>query len=133
MKDASGKTNPRLIALKPISDAIRQSGVGANCADAELLKPVQTPKLLAALTDGAAPPAVEKAPKPSEESEQKSTEAHKPLAPELTDPVVERSTDKTILIVDDNKTNRKLIDIFLNRLGVAHHSASDGADPSRFT
>ncbi len=112
----------RVVALRPMDDAIHQNGSEHNFTDCEVIKPVQTAKLLEALT---APQKVQtrrKADQETQDTPPSNGAAQKRVATELTEPV----SDKTILIVDDNKTNRKLIEIFLNRLGVTHHSASDG-------
>ncbi|MBO9407276.1 response regulator [Shimia sp. R9_1] len=118
LKAAQGRKKARLIVVKPISEALKTDKVKTPQADAELLKPVLTPKLLAALVpdeidaeEAAAPKAFFAA-----------NGAPKPIAQELS----ELPEDKTILIVDDNKTNRKLIEVFLTRLGISHYSANDG-------
>ncbi|NKW91509.1 response regulator [Rhodobacteraceae bacterium R_SAG9] len=111
----------RVISLRPMDDAIHQTDSKNTYTDREVIKPVQTPKLLEALTTPVADTTAEEEAQ-ADDAPQPNGTAQKRVATELTEPV----SDKTILIVDDNKTNRKLIEIFLNRLGVTHHSASDG-------
>jgi len=115
----------RLIALRPISEALRSFGDEAVFTHGEVIKPVQTTKLLEALialhTETGNRLNADRHP---EDTRELNGAQNKSVASELTDPV----SDKTILIVDDNKTNRKLIEIFLSRLGVTHHSASDGEE-----
>ena len=118
-------TNTRVIALRPINEALHRAGDEAAFTHGEVIKPVQTSKLLDALTKLAAMTGKGHVAKNTHASVQANNSfQNKAVASELTEPL----SDKTILIVDDNKTNRKLIEIFLNRLGVTHHSASDGEE-----
>ncbi|MCH2066985.1 MAG: response regulator [Shimia sp.] len=117
-----GDTHTRVIALRPMDDAIHQNGSEHDFTDSEVIKPVQTAKLLEALTTPHKANTRRKTDLEIHDNQPANGTAQKRVATELTKPV----SDKTILIVDDNKTNRKLIEIFLNRLGVTHHSASDG-------
>jgi CheY-like chemotaxis protein len=105
-----------------MDDAIHQNGSEHDFTDSEVIKPVQTAKLLEALTTPHKANTRRKTDLEIHDNQPANGTAQKRVATELTKPV----SDKTILIVDDNKTNRKLIEIFLNRLGVTHHSASDG-------
>jgi signal transduction histidine kinase/DNA-binding response OmpR family regulator len=115
----------RLIVVKPIREALQSKGPAVPGADAELLKPLHTPKLLKALLPDEIPEEEVAAPKRFFAS----NGAAKPIA----DALAEVPQDKTILIVDDNKTNRKLIEVYLSRLGVRHVSANDGEEAiSRF-
>lgn len=114
---------PRVIALRPMDDAIHQAEGNHTFTDQEVIKPVQTPKLLEALKLPVAFTTAESNTQYKDTPQTNGT-SHKRVAMELAEPV----SEKTILIVDDNKTNRKLIEIFLNRLGVAHQSASDGEE-----
>ncbi len=118
-------TNTRVIALRPINEALHHAGEEAAFTHGEVIKPVQTSKLLDALTKLEATTAKARVADDTDTSiEAQNGSQNKTVASELTEPL----SDKTILIVDDNKTNRKLIEIFLNRLGVTHHSASDGEE-----
>ncbi|SMP06697.1 hybrid sensor histidine kinase/response regulator [Shimia sagamensis] len=123
--EAKSGPETRVIALRPMNDAIHRSGEENLLTNCEVIKPVQAPKLLEALT---APHAggIKQSAEENTTIDASATigTAHKQVASELEAP----SSDKTILIVDDNKTNRKLIEIFLNRLGITHHSASDGEE-----
>ena len=118
LKSAQNQKKARLILVKPISDALHSGEGDTPQADAELLKPLLTPKLLDALLPGE----LEEHETATAGPAAKSNGAPKPIAEEL----LELPTDKTILIVDDNKTNRKLIEVFLDRLGIEHISANDG-------
>lgn len=123
--EAKSGADTRVIALRPMNDAIHRTGEENLLTNSEVIKPVQAPKLLEALTA----PRAEDARSATDantvvDASATNGTAHKKVATELTEP----ASDKTILIVDDNKTNRKLIEIFLNRLGITHHSASDGEE-----
>ncbi len=120
IQEAKGSARTRIVALRPMNDAIHHTDEENVFTHTEVIKPVQTPKLLAALTTpGCKDPDKHEGTGANIEPTTSNGTANKRVATELT-------SDKTILIVDDNKTNRKLIEIFLNRLGVAYHSASDG-------
>ncbi|WP_299421654.1 response regulator [uncultured Shimia sp.] len=121
---AKGDAPTRVVALRPMNDAIHHSGEETHLTNGEVIKPVQAPKLLEALQTPLERPRTPHS-EPSEEVAGATNGAQrKPVAAELKAPV----SEKTILIVDDNKTNRKLIEIFLSRLGISHHSASDGEE-----
>ncbi len=125
LRKASGNPKVRLVSLTSVSDAIQHSQIDTSGADVELLKPIQTPKLLQALHNPSTHqfPTDEHAHKP--EHGFAEAPAAKFVATELTDDAL---SDKTVLIVDDNKTNRKLIEIFLGRMNVPFYSAVDGAE-----
>ncbi|CUH51423.1 hybrid sensor histidine kinase/response regulator [Shimia marina] len=114
----------RVIAIRPIEDALVTEHHGVCTYDGELLKPVQTSKLLQAVQPEN--PAIHNDPQSEAENQRASpkTNARETIAEELSI----AGSNKTILIVDDNKTNRRLIEIFLSRLGIPFLSANDGQE-----
>nr|WP_247743383.1 hybrid sensor histidine kinase/response regulator [Shimia sp. R10_1] len=120
IKAAQGRKTAQLIVVKPINEGVSPEIEAIMQADAELLKPVNTRKLLLALL----PDEMEVEDTVATSSFEQPRVAPKPVAQELSN----EPDRKTILIVDDNKTNRKLIEVYLTRLGVSHFSANDGEE-----
>ncbi|MDA5556938.1 hybrid sensor histidine kinase/response regulator [Shimia sp. MMG029] len=120
IKAAQSREKAQLIVVKPINEGLSPEIEAIMQADAELLKPVNTRKLLLALL----PDEMEVEDTVATSSFEQPRVAPKPVAQELSN----EPNRKTILIVDDNKTNRKLIEVYLTRLGVSHFSANDGEE-----
>lgn len=99
---------PRIVFLDDLQDSIEHGRSPDATPDAELQKPILLANLQRALT---------------------STATHEP-APVKTAPKAKakRTDVKPILIVDDNRTNRKLIEVFLDRLGLPHATAENGIE-----
>lgn len=125
LRKASGNAKVRLLSLTSVNDAIHHSQIDTSEADVELLKPIQTAKLLHALQTRPARHFDTAEHKRGLEIGFAEAPAEKFVAAELGS---NSFGNKTVLIVDDNKTNRKLIEIFLGRMNVPFYSAIDGAE-----
>lgn len=99
---------PRVVFIDDLQDSIENGHAPDVTPDAELQKPILRGTLLRALVD--CPDAQ------AEPTSKPKTSARK------------RDDLKPILIVDDNRTNRKLIEVFLDRLGLPHKSAENGVE-----
>lgn len=104
---------PKFIVLNEIEDSLATRAKDSLRPDAEILKPVASSKLRALLS-----------PEDTESASQLDADKSN-----ISNDVTEHAlTDKMTLIVDDNRTNRKLVEIFLKRNGVPFVSACDGAE-----
>ncbi|MFY0616119.1 response regulator [Shimia sp.] len=125
LRKTTSETGAKLVVVRSIHNALKHNAPASN--EVELIKPVQAFKLLAALdtTQTAVLSSIEAAQTSAPQTHQNGTsKSNKPIA----DALIPFTNDKSILIVDDNKTNRKLIEVFLTRLGLSFHSASDGEE-----
>lgn len=99
---------PRVVFIDDLQDSIENGHAPDVTPDAELQKPILRGTLLRALVN--------------------CPEGKVDPKPKLATPVAQRADLKPILIVDDNRTNRKLIEVFLDRLGLPHKSAENGVE-----
>ncbi|TCK99764.1 signal transduction histidine kinase [Shimia isoporae] len=107
-----GIKQPRVIFINELQDSIEDGHAPDVTPDAELQKPILLGNLLRSLTN--CPEAQDDF---GPEKEAKDVEVAK-----------EKKDIKPILIVDDNRTNRKLIEVFLDRHGLPHASAENGIE-----
>ncbi len=103
-----GIKQPRVVFINDLQDSIEDGHPADVMPDAELQKPILLGNLLRAISNCSG---LEQAP-----------------VKRTRQPKATRTDLKPILIVDDNRTNRKLIEVFLNRQGFPHASAENGVE-----
>jgi len=99
---------PRVIFVDELRDSIEIGCSPDVLADANLQKPILSENLLRVLLN--------------------ETDTMPATANCSAETKTKRSGMNPILIVDDNRTNRKLIEVFLDRLGLPHASAENGLE-----
>lgn len=110
-----GIDQPRVVFINELRDSVGIAFDIDATPDAELQKPILAGNLLRAVCS-------ETQTGPLKKVSLKDSDCGK----SGTKPAPDKSK-KPILIVDDNRTNRKLIEVFLDRQGLPHASAENGA------
>ncbi|WP_270725141.1 response regulator [Shimia sp. Alg240-R146] len=113
-----GVAQPRVIFINDLKESFTPCCDGDIFPDAELQKPLISGNILRALTGNETKVVDAIAPTPTRNQTQ-NAQSQTSRA---------QNNMKPILIVDDNRTNRKLIEIFLERQGVPYASAENGVE-----
>ncbi|KPA19884.1 Signal transduction histidine-protein kinase BarA [Shimia sp. SK013] len=113
-----GVAQPRVIFINDMKESFTHSHEGNVWPDAELQKPLISANIKRALTENETAELIAISPTPRVKPAQNA-----PTTASRT-----QTNMKPVLIVDDNRTNRKLIEIFLERQGVPFASAENGVE-----